>query len=149
MPALSVARRGVIRCGGGSVPGVESQRLEAWSTTSTITVAQPASELRWDVTYLRRPVASWGYRLTELDGGRTAARGNGGGPAGALAPGRVTVAYWIPAIAQGTPKRWERRCNGSRRSPRTIRRETAASRRGPITGKLVAAASVVHSCRGQ
>jgi len=42
-----------------------------WSTTSTITVALPASELRWDVTYLRRPVASWRYRLTELDGGRT------------------------------------------------------------------------------
>jgi hypothetical protein len=25
----------------------------------------------WDVTYLGRPVARWGYRLSELDGGRS------------------------------------------------------------------------------
>lgn len=42
-----------------------------WSTTSTIRVARPAAELVWDVTYLRRPVARWGYRLTALDGDRT------------------------------------------------------------------------------
>ena len=42
-----------------------------WSTTSTIRVARPGAELVWDVTYLRRPVARWGYRLTALNGGRT------------------------------------------------------------------------------
>jgi uncharacterized protein YndB with AHSA1/START domain len=42
-----------------------------WSTMSTIRVARPGVELVWDVTYLRRPVARWGYRLTSLDGGRT------------------------------------------------------------------------------
>lgn len=42
-----------------------------WSTTSTIRVARAGAELVWDVTYWRRPVARWSYRLTALDGGRT------------------------------------------------------------------------------
>jgi uncharacterized protein YndB with AHSA1/START domain len=42
-----------------------------WSTTSTIRVARPGAELVWDVTYLGRPVARWGYRVSELNGGGT------------------------------------------------------------------------------
>ena len=56
---------------GARYRGASRNGWRRWSTTSTIRVAQPGAELVWDVTYLGRPVACWGYRLSELDGGRT------------------------------------------------------------------------------
>ena len=70
-----------VRCrwlGGATAPvagaryrGDSRNGWRRWSTNSTIRVARPGAELVWDVTYLRRPVARWGYRLTAHDGGRT------------------------------------------------------------------------------
>ncbi|MDP1794043.1 MAG: SRPBCC family protein [Acidimicrobiales bacterium] len=56
---------------GARYRGASRNGWRRWSTTSTISVARPGAELVWDVTYLGRPVARWGYRLSELDGGGT------------------------------------------------------------------------------
>ena len=56
---------------GARYRGASRNGWRRWSTTSTIRVARPGAELVWDVTYLGRPVARWGYRLSELDGGGT------------------------------------------------------------------------------
>jgi uncharacterized protein YndB with AHSA1/START domain len=37
-----------------------------WTTTSVIRTAEVATEITWDVTYWRRPVARWRYRLTPI-----------------------------------------------------------------------------------
>ena len=56
---------------GARYRGASRNGWRRWSTTSTIRVARPGAELTWDVTYLGRPVARWGYELSELDGGGT------------------------------------------------------------------------------
>jgi len=56
---------------GARYRGASRNGWRRWSTISTIRVARPGAELVWDVTYLGRPVARWGYRLSELDGGGT------------------------------------------------------------------------------
>lgn len=56
---------------GARYRGASRNGWRRWSTTSTIRVARPGVELVWDVTYFGRPVARWGYRLSELDGGGT------------------------------------------------------------------------------
>ncbi len=56
---------------GARYRGASRNGWRRWSTTSTIRVARRGVELVWDVTYLGRPVARWGYRLSELDGGGT------------------------------------------------------------------------------
>lgn len=56
---------------GARYRGASRNGWRRWSTTSTIRVARPGVELVWDVRYLGRPVARWGYRLSELSGGGT------------------------------------------------------------------------------
>jgi hypothetical protein len=56
---------------GARYRGVSRNGWRRWSTTSTIRDARPGVELVWDVSYLRRPVARWSYRLRSVDGGRT------------------------------------------------------------------------------
>jgi len=56
---------------GARYRGASRNGWRRWTTTSTIRVARPGAELVWDVTYLGRPVARWGYRLGALDGGGT------------------------------------------------------------------------------
>lgn len=56
---------------GARYRGASRNGWRRWSTTSTIRIARPGAELAWDVTYVGRPVARWGYRLSELAGGGT------------------------------------------------------------------------------
>lgn len=56
---------------GARYRGASRNGWRRWSTTSTIRVAQPGTELVWDVTYIGRPVARWSYLLSELEGGGT------------------------------------------------------------------------------
>lgn len=56
---------------GARYRGTSRNGRRRWATTSTIVAASPGAELAWDVTYLRRPVARWHYRLTPLDDGGT------------------------------------------------------------------------------
>ena len=56
---------------GARYRGASRNGWRRWSTTSTIRDARPGVELVWDVTFLRRPVARWSYRLSARDGGRT------------------------------------------------------------------------------
>lgn len=56
---------------GARYRGASRNGWRRWSTTSSIRVARPGHELVWDVTFLGRPVARWGYGLSELDGGGT------------------------------------------------------------------------------
>jgi len=56
---------------GARYRGASRNGWRQWSTTSTIRVARPGGELVWDVTFLGRPVARWGYRMRELGGGGT------------------------------------------------------------------------------
>ncbi len=40
-----------------------------WFTTCRVVTATPSSEFAFDVTVFGQPVARWGYRFTETDGG--------------------------------------------------------------------------------
>jgi hypothetical protein len=40
-----------------------------WFTTCRVVIADPGREFAFDVTTFGQPVARWGYRLTQVDGG--------------------------------------------------------------------------------
>lgn len=56
---------------GARYRGVSRNGWRRWSTTSTVTTVEPCAELEWDVTFLRRPVARWSYRLATVTEGVT------------------------------------------------------------------------------
>jgi len=48
---------------GARFRGTSRNGRRRWSTTSTITEMHPGRLFAWEVTYFRRPVARWEYRL--------------------------------------------------------------------------------------
>jgi uncharacterized protein YndB with AHSA1/START domain len=54
---------------GARFRGRNRHGLFRWSTTCTVTAADPGREFAFDVRWLGMPVSSWGYRFTAGDGG--------------------------------------------------------------------------------
>ena len=48
---------------GARFRGTSRKGRRRWTTTSTIAEMRPAERFAWEVTYFRRPVARWEYRL--------------------------------------------------------------------------------------
>lgn len=54
---------------GARFRGTSRNGRRRWTTLSTITTMRPPELFAWDVTYFRRPVARWEYRIEPADGG--------------------------------------------------------------------------------
>jgi uncharacterized protein YndB with AHSA1/START domain len=54
---------------GASFRGTSRNGRRRWTTTSTITDMRPNEVFAWQVTYFRRPVARWEYRLRSRPNG--------------------------------------------------------------------------------
>src|SRR5688572_30741029 len=54
---------------GGRFRGTSRNGRRRWTTTSTITEMRPGERFAWEVTYFRRPVARWQYRLEAQSSG--------------------------------------------------------------------------------
>jgi hypothetical protein len=54
---------------GARFRGTSRNGRRRWSTTSVITAMQPDELFAWEVSYFRRPVARWEYRLEVQPGG--------------------------------------------------------------------------------
>ena len=54
---------------GARFRGTSRHGRRRWSTTSQITEVRSDEVFAWDVTYMRRPVARWEYRLVPYGGG--------------------------------------------------------------------------------
>ena len=54
---------------GARFRGTSRNGRRRWTTTSTITDMRPAQLLAWEVTYFRRPVARWEYRVEPAEDG--------------------------------------------------------------------------------
>lgn len=62
------------RKGGQATPGavfkgINRNGVRRWSTTCTVTDAEPARTFAFDVTYFGLPVAHWRYDIVPTDGG--------------------------------------------------------------------------------
>ena len=53
---------------GARFRGRNRHGLHRWSTTCTVTAADPGRRFAFDVTWLGRPIATWEFRLTAVDG---------------------------------------------------------------------------------
>ena len=54
---------------GARFRGTSRKGRHRWTTTSTIADLQPGRLFAWEVTYFRRPVARWEYRIEPRSGG--------------------------------------------------------------------------------
>lgn len=54
---------------GARFRGTSRNGRRRWTTSSTITQVRPAELFAWEVTYFRRPVARWEYRIELTDDG--------------------------------------------------------------------------------
>ena len=54
---------------GARFRGTSRNGRRRWTTTSTITAVEPGRSFAWEVTYFRRPVARWEYRIEPADHG--------------------------------------------------------------------------------
>jgi Polyketide cyclase / dehydrase and lipid transport len=62
-------RKGSAAAPGAVFKGTNRNGLRRWTTTCTVTDAEPGSAFAFDVGYFGIPIAHWRYDITAVDGG--------------------------------------------------------------------------------
>ena len=93
-----------------------------WSTTSTVVTADRPTELAWQVTFLRLPVATWRYTFTPADGGTTVTE--------AVEDERGRILQRLSPYITGSPDRQERNDETMRATLDTLKATVETSSTG-------------------
>jgi hypothetical protein len=97
--------KGDAACPGAVFKGRNRNGIYRWSTTCTVTDAQPGQVFAFDVRYLGLPIARWRYDIAGADGGAASPSGRGTAvPAGSprrrgSAPVSVTATRPTPSTS--------------------------------------------------